>query len=469
MLYEALKPVMRVGLRWYYRSITVAGLERVPDAGPIFLAVNHPNALVDALVVAGSVERRVRFTAKATIFANPVAAWFFQRVGVVPLRRAADEAKKANANGATQSGADPVSDPERNALAFGAVANALAEGAAIVIFPEGKSHDEPHLAPLRTGLARMTLMAQHERGVRGIRIVPVGLLFECKEEPRSRVLVQIGEPLDVDRFLDGRASVSALTDAVAARLAAVTLNFETADDARRIGLVGDTLAALVEPMREVGEDFTPLSTTLSILRRLDRAQRTLRVREETATGGVSPAAHTRAAMFETRMHTFRDRLQSAGIDVHDLAIDPGASAGARFVIREGCIALALLPIVLWGRLTHFLPVRIARALATRNVNARDEPAMRTLVVGTGLVLLSYAAQTALVGALAGPWWALLFLLSLVPSATSDFRYGDRLRRARQRARAWFRFRRDPGLQPTLLAEADWLREEAAALERLAAA
>ena len=57
----------------------------------------------------------------------------------------------------------------------------------------------------------------------------------------------------------------------------------------------------------------------------------------------------------------------------------------------------------------------------------------------------------------------------MPSASSDFRYGDRLRRARQRARAYLRFRRDPALQPALLAEASWLREEAASLERLAAA
>lgn len=464
MLYAALRPVAVVALRWYYRSITVAGGERVPAAGPIFLAVNHPNALVDALVVATSVPRRVRFTAKSTIFANPVAAAFFRRVGVVPLRRASDE----KATEGIAAGPPAVLDPARNAAAFGAVADALAEGAAIVIFPEGKSHDEPGLAPLRSGLARMTLMAQGERGVRGIRIVPVGLLFELKEEPRSRVLVQIGEPIDVDAFVDafadGKATAHALTDAVATRLAAVTLNFETADDARRIGLVGDTLGALVEPVRSLGDDVVPLSTTLSLVRRIDRAMRTLQGSDRRRDDGVVAA---RIATFERRLIDFRGEMERAGVDVHDLAIDPGATAGVSFAVRESAIALLLLPFVLWGRLTHFIPVRLARALATRGVEARDQPAMRTIVNGLVLVLLAYAAETVLVGAVAGPWWALLFFASLIPSATSDFRYGDRLRRARQRAHAYFLFRRDRALQPALLAEADWLRTEAAALERLA--
>jgi hypothetical protein len=73
-----------------------------------------------------------------------------------------------------------------------------------------------------------------------------------------------------------------------------------------------------------------------------------------------------------------------------------------------------------------------------------------------------------VGAVAGPWWGLAFLLTLVPSASSDLRYGDRTRRARARARAYVRFRREPALQQSLLAEADGIRQEAGQLERLTA-
>ena len=429
------------------------------------------------LVVAACVERRVRFTAKATIFANPLVAAFLHRAGVVPLRRASDETPGGGApeigdgypvlDTIPHSGNHPASpDPKRNAASFGAVADALAEGAAIVIFPEGKSHDAPQLAPLRTGLARMVGMARDERGVRGIRIVPVGLLFEKKEEPRTRVLVQAGEPIDVDTFLGGNATVAMLTEAVGERLAAVTSNFDSTDDAERIGLIGETLGALLEPVREIGDDVVPLSATLALVRRIDRAQRTLR---EPSQESRHPGVSGRIAAFETRLRAFRARLAAEHVDVHDVAITTALAPGAQFAVRETAIAAMLLPVVAWGRLTHWAPLRLARAIATRNVRARDEPAMRTLVVGALLVLVSYALETIAVGFLAGPWWALGFLASLVPSATADFRFADRLHRIRARARAYFLFRGQPSLHRELLVEAEWLRTEAGALEALATA
>ncbi|QJR36853.1 lysophospholipid acyltransferase family protein [Gemmatimonas groenlandica] len=455
MLYELLKPVVGVALHWYYRSILTEGIERIPKDGPVFLAVNHPNALVDALVVGFAVPRRVRFTAKATIFANPLVARFLHTVGVVPLRRASDESKAAGSSSASPA------DAERNAASFEAVADALADQGAIVIFPEGKSHDLPQLAPLRTGLARMTLQAYQAHGVRGVRIVPIGLLFERKEAPRSRVLIQVGEPIHVDPLVDAGVSVATLTQLVTARLAAVTLNFDSASDAERLQRVGGTLSALLEPTPSVAEGTPSLGRVLELLHRLDRVHSALQARDDVE-------LQARLDDFEARVRAFRTRLDTRGIDPHDLAISAHASDGLRFAIREATLALIAAPIGLWGRLTHYVPIQFARRLALRNVQALDEPAMRTLVVGLVLVLAAYVVQTALVASLAGGWWALAFFMTLVPSASSDLRYGDRTRRARDRARAYFAFRRDPALQGALLAEADAIRQDAFALERLAA-
>lgn len=455
MLYEALKPVVRVALRWYYAGVTVTGLSRVPRDGPIFLAVNHPNALVDALVVGANMPRRVRFTAKATIFSNALAARFFTAVGVVPLRRAADEVPPS-ADRATAVTPPRDLDPTRNAASFDAVVQALAHGAAIVIFPEGKSHDDPRLAPLRTGLARMTRQAV-DQGVRGIRIVPVGLLFERKEAPRSRVLLQVGEPLDIDALMAAHVSVPTLMQLVQERLEAVTLNFSSAEDAERVQLVGETLAPLMEPTRALTDGATPLGSTLAVIRRLDRGLGQLRARNDAA-------LLARAEAFEQQVRAFRARLEALRLDVHDIAIDVAATAGARFAVRELLLGALLAPVGLWGRLTHWIPIQLARALALRNVQSRDEPAMNTLVIGLVLVLCTYAVFGAAVGVAFGWPWALLFLLSLVPSASSDLWYGDRTRRARKRARAYRLFRRAPEVQRALLAEADALRRSAGELE-----
>jgi 1-acyl-sn-glycerol-3-phosphate acyltransferase len=457
MLYEGLKPIVGIALHWYYRSLITSNLERIPRQGPVFLAANHPNSLTDAMVVGWASPRRVRFTAKATLFGNPLAAAFLRAVGVVPLRRAADEKARAE-----QTAESVVPDAARNAASFSAVADALADDACIVVFPEGKTHDEPYMAPLRTGLARMALMARDERGVRGIRIVPIGLLFERKSEPRTRILLQTGEPIDLDSIGSGPSTVATLTELIDQRLRAVTLNFESRADAERIQLLGETLAALVEPTTSVDDGAPPLALTLSFVRRIERAQQALRARND-------PAMLARVDVFEQRLRAFRDRLTTEEIDVHDIGIDLSAKLGARFVVREVAIAALMLPVSLWGRITHVIPIRLARYLALRNVDGLDQPPMRTFIIGLGLVLASYVALTTVVGLTFGPWWALAFFISLIPSASSDLRYADRLRRVRARARAFGKFRAQPELQRELLAEADWLQTEAGSLERSATA
>jgi hypothetical protein len=316
------------------------------------------------------------------------------------------------------------------------------------------------MAPLRTGLARMALMARDERGVRGIRIVPVGLLFEQKAEPRTRILLQVGEPIDLDTLGSGPSTVATLTELIDRRLRAVTLNFESQADAERIQLLGSTLAALVEPNSRVDDGAPPLATTLSLVRRIERAQHTLRQGEDS---GVS----ARIDAFERQLRALHERLKREGIDIHDISIDRSVSLGARFVVRELVVAALMLPLAVWGRLTHGAPLRLARLIALHNVQALDQPPMRTFIVGLVLVLATYATLTTLVALALGPWWALGFFLTLVPSASSDLRYGDRLRRVFARARAYRRFRADPSLQPSLLADAEWLRSEAGALERMA--
>lgn len=454
MLYETFRPIASVALRWYYRSVSVAGRSRVPLTGPVFFAVNHPNALVDALVVATAMPRRVGFTAKSTIFANPVLSAFLHAVGVVPLKRAADMAKAA-----TVKAVAPEIDPARNADAFRAVSAAMAEGKAIVVFPEGISHDAPRLAPLRTGLARMALLARESMGVRGIQIIPVGLLFERKEEPRSRVLVQIGEPIDVEAFATGTQSVETLTALIGERLTAVTLNFETPEDAARIEVISETMAALLEPVSDLGDGGPSLSAVLAISRRAER----VRVR---LSGNATVEFRVAVAEFEARLETFRTRLRAEHIAVADLLIDVGATPGARFAVRETLLAAFLTPVSWWGRVTHFVPLRIARWLAVRNSRNRDEPAMNTIVIGLGLVLAFYALQTAIVWTLVGAKWAMVFLATLVPSASSDLRYGDRVERRTQRMRTYLRFRERPALREELLAEADWLRQRAGAIEAM---
>lgn len=91
----------------------------------------------------------------------------------------------------------------------------------VLIFPEGKSHSDPELAPLKTGVSRIALDARDNRAIHGLQIIPLGLSFEDKGNPGTAVLAEVGEPLLMDEA--GDVSVEDLTTMISSRLAAVSL------------------------------------------------------------------------------------------------------------------------------------------------------------------------------------------------------------------------------------------------------
>lgn len=449
-MYALLRALAGVALRWYYSDIQVEGLERIPRKNPLLLVVNHPNALVDALLVGWLVPRRVLITAKATLFANPIAGFLLRWLGVVPLRRASDEAKKA-------MGA--ALDPSRNLETFNAVHDALARDGVVLIFPEGKTPDEPSLAPLKTGAARMALHARESGDVPGLAIVPIGLVFERKEKLRSRVFVQVGEPIIVDEWQAPADSppAEALTAEIATRLRALTLSYATTDDAVRAVRMASMIATMFEPTPPIDVVDRRFSIETSIARRIDAVVARLPI--------ADPTLRSRADSLVSRLENVQAVAREHRLMLADARIDLDSPHAAWFLIREGWFLLVGGPIALWGRINHWLPFRAARLLAMRNVESAADPAMRTIINGAAFVVLTYLAQTALGWALFGPGLALLYLASLPLAADMNFYLSDRMRRARWRARAFLTFRRDPGLQRRLVGELTSLRDDVLEFER----
>ena len=168
MIYNFLRWVNGIALHWFYRDIRVTGSDKIPRRVPLLIAVNHQNALVDSLIVAWVVPRRIAMTAKATLLENPLIALLFRILGVVPLSRVSDEVR--NSKGFQ-------TDPARNASAFREILKLLERRGAVLIFPEGKSHTEVGLEPLKTGLASIALQPRDKRFIWGCTIRPLGLVF----------------------------------------------------------------------------------------------------------------------------------------------------------------------------------------------------------------------------------------------------------------------------------------------------
>jgi 1-acyl-sn-glycerol-3-phosphate acyltransferase len=446
--YRILRALGRLALRWFYRDIEVVGIEQLPVTGPVLLASNHPNALVDALVITCTLQRPVTLTAKATLLENPITRGLLRLAGVVPLRRTADDAARAGSVGAV--------DPERNAGAFTAVLDVLEAGGVVLLFPEGKSHSDPNLAPLKTGLARIALMAQEQRSIGTLPIIPIGLTFERKWDPRSRVVMAIGTPILLGRDVpNAHGDAATLTGRIDAGLRGVTLNFRTQDDASEVLSVSTLLAEVFDEFRPLQAPDPPLSDSVRLAQRISTiAERVPR---------IDPELARRIDRFRARITAFEATIREYAIAANDVQMSTKVGRGAWFVARETLIAALVGPLAVWGRVNHWLPLRLARSLALRRSRTPDEPATNTIVAALVLVLGFYVAQTALVTWSLGWVIGVAYAVSLPPSATWDFRYADRRRRATARVRTYLRFRRKPDLQRQLLSELMWLRSEALAL------
>jgi glycerol-3-phosphate O-acyltransferase/dihydroxyacetone phosphate acyltransferase len=431
-----------VALRWYYSEVTIVGGDRVPERGPMLVAVNHPNALVDVLVAGKAVPRQLMFTAKATLFGNPIGAVLLRSLGVLPLRRASDEAAPVNAL-----------DRTRNADSFAAVADALSRAKAILIFPEGKSHDEPALAPARTGAARMVMQARESRQVAGIQILPIGLIFERKDKPRSRIVAIVGEPIDVDPLIAGSSNpVRELTATIDARLRELTLNYPTAEDAERDARLARVLQSLLRSDAPAISDCGDFRSRAEIARVLPAVRR-------------SAEGDGRLQALEADLLAFDAELAHRRISLDDVAISRHLRSGSVFVIRELSVLLLAGPIAAWGWLNHLLPFRAAFLAGGRVRHSAADPAMRVIVAGAAFVLMMYMIQGATVTLVAGPWVGLAYVASLPIAADINLRMRDRLGRALRRAHAFIRFRSQPAVQDEMVRRANALRARVVELAR----
>ena len=193
---RALGPPLRVCF-----PARVEGLEHLPPSGPVVLAPNH-RSLIDSIVLAQVVPRRITFIAKAEHFDDWRSGWAMRLTGQIRLERG-----RATAIG-------------RVLAAAGAV---LSSGGAVGIYPEGTRSRDGRLQQGNDGPA--WLATTHD-----VPIVPVGLVGtadvhapgEPLPHPFREMLVRFGRPIragERDGVHDRRAARAALTEEVMAAIA----------------------------------------------------------------------------------------------------------------------------------------------------------------------------------------------------------------------------------------------------------
>ena len=184
MLTHLLAPVVRFALWIYFRRIDVRGRDLIPQDGPLIYVANHPNVMLDTLLLAATIPgQRPRFLAKSTLFKNRLFAFFLRRLGAVAVSRDQDGVRSGNR------------DMFRQACSI------LEQGGTLALYPEGGSLAGRRVRPLKQGAARIALRAAIS-GARPPKIVPVGLTYTAPELFRGEVEVHFGAPIPVADYLE---------------------------------------------------------------------------------------------------------------------------------------------------------------------------------------------------------------------------------------------------------------------------
>jgi 1-acyl-sn-glycerol-3-phosphate acyltransferase len=432
MAYTVLRALIRVLLAVFYRRVEVVGLDRVPETGPLIVAVNHQNALVDPMLVIAALPRRLQPVAKAPLFRHPLIAPFLYAIGAIPVHRRAE------------SGADA----SRNDAMYRAAATTLGSGGAIMIFPEGLSQPEPALMPLRTGAARMALAALAE-GV-PVTLLPVGLVLQEPGTFRvARAFVIIGDAVPITDLaaMSADRAIRAVTDRLAEGLRAVIVEAESRDTLRLLALL-ETIAA-----GGVGRDA---ATRTAWMRQAMAAYRRLRV-----------IASARAAGFRADVERYAKDLELAGIGPTRPGRGYRAGAVWRFALREGAALLGGLPLALLGIVANVLPYQATRLIVRALPHESDVDATYKLVVAVVLFPLAWFGEAWLIARYAHPAVFGLFVAALLPAGFLALTWHDRLRRFARETQAFVRFIVDRDLDARLAARRVAIVEEMRALARLA--
>ncbi len=380
MLTNARSIMARAMSRLWFRTLRLEG-PGLPE-GAVLLVLNHPNGLLDPLVVSALVEPVPRFLAKSTLWNILLLRPFLSFFEAIPVERA-------------QNIGDSGSGARATAKAFEAVHRALGKNQRVGLFPEGISHGNAQLAPLKTGAARMALSSPVKPA-----LVPAGLVYGQRELFRHNALLRLGGPIEYDDlFLEGDdpVAVKALTGRI------------------RQALLPLTLHGPEEALQRLAED---LAWLLAEAPRERADLETLRLRTQSLLSVLAALNEEKRASLRSRVDEAKGWLQEQGLRPDQVGF-PYHAPQVRLWIGKAILHHLAALFIAPAALLFWPPYRCTAWLTNRLTDEVDVVATYKLIGGLvflpawAALLLSLAAwRWGLTGAAAVLTLAMLAFLSL---------------------------------------------------------
>ncbi len=186
--YRIVRPLARIALKTYFSKIYLNGLEKIPNDKPIILAANHPSAFLEPCILATTLPRPLHFMVRGDLFQKPIYRALLMSLHMIPMYRLKDIGIKGVKN---------------NFSSLDYSYDLLKNNEQVLILAEGTTKHEKRLRPIQKGTARMALGAVEKYPGLDVQIIPIGVNYADILNYRSEVMLQIGDPIPIQAYIDG--------------------------------------------------------------------------------------------------------------------------------------------------------------------------------------------------------------------------------------------------------------------------
>ncbi len=416
-------------VKFFYRRIMVMNKDRVPKTGPVILAANHPNTMMDPLLVALLSGRNPHFLGKSTLFNSRISKWFFHSVHVLPVYRKQDAEREMG----------------KNAEIFERCFQSLEAGNALVIMPEGISQMDGTLHEIKTGTARIGLGAEMRNGFElGLQIVPAGINYASPTDFFQNVQCRFGRPIDLKDYQelyekDEYEAVYQVTDLLRDALEKLTTTVELPE-----------AAGVLKDLKKIYK--MELAVDLGLENDLEQ-------HDFTVTRGMADAINWFYSFYPAEFANLSQKMtiylaKIEGLELRDdlLSTASGQRTFARRIMGLAGVVMGF-PLYLWGLVNNYIPYRIPQWVVMLLKPTVEY--MSTFKMLSGFV--AFALFSGLQGSLVywlsqSAWWTTIYLISLLPAARFALYYHDTMRRYRQHFRIFTLFVRRKTLMYEIIQE-----------------
>jgi glycerol-3-phosphate O-acyltransferase / dihydroxyacetone phosphate acyltransferase len=200
---------------FFFEKRTIYGSEYFDLQRPTIVVSNHPNTLLDPILIATEVSKQMYFLGNAGLFANRFSNWLFRTFYCIPIKRKQDTVTNVNNN-----------DSFEQCDVF------LAKGGCLYIAPEGSSWQERHLREIKTGTARIALSVEAKNNFQlGLKIQPIGITYTYSGVFGTRFFIKGIEPVLISDYKklyeeDSECAVDAITEAITKQLKKAMIDTE---------------------------------------------------------------------------------------------------------------------------------------------------------------------------------------------------------------------------------------------------